>query len=176
MTYRFRHLARAPLAGALLAVLASAGSHAEQPNMRFSGYLVAPPPCSVSDNGRRIDVVFKQNINTSKIDGDNYKQIVPYQIDCPGMNRPGMTWRMKLTVRGAVTEFEKAAVQSSVPDLGIKLILNNYPDFVLNTAQEIKLDASQSPPTLEAVPVKMAGSRLPPKEFTASALLIAELY
>ena len=171
MTYRFRQLARAPLAGALLAVLASAGSHAEQPNMRFNGYLVAPPPCTVSDNGRRIEVAFKQNINTSKIDGDNYKQIVR-----PGMNRPGITWRMKLTVRGTATKFEPAAVQSSVPDLGIKLILNNYPDFVLNTAQEIKLDASQSPPTLEAVPVKLAGSRLPLKEFTASALLIAELY
>ncbi|WP_315139364.1 fimbrial protein [Achromobacter marplatensis] len=176
MTPRSRYLTRITHTAALLAVLASAGSRADPPNMRFSGYLIAPPPCTVSDRGGRIEVVFKRNINTSKIDGDNYKQTVPYQIDCPGMNRPGMTWRMKLKVVGTPTEFEAAAVQSSVPDLGIKLILNKDTDFVLNTAQEIKLDASQSPPMLEAVPVKLSGSRLPLTEFTASALLIAELY
>nr|WP_315844944.1 fimbrial protein [uncultured Achromobacter sp.] len=175
MTRRSRYLARITRSAALVAVLVSAGSRADPPNMRFSGYLVAPPPCTVSDRGGRIEVVFKRNINISKIDGDNYKQTVPYQIDCPGI-RPGMTWRMKLTVMGTPTEFESAAVQSSVPDLGIKLILNQDTDFVLNTAHEVKLDASQSPPTLEAVPVKLSGSRLPLTEFTASALLIAELY
>ncbi|MGH8463746.1 MAG: fimbrial protein [Pseudomonas sp.] len=163
-------------AAALLAVFAPPGSHADAPNMNFSGYLIAPPPCTVSDQGGRIDVVFKRTLNISKIDGSNYKQTVPYQINCPGTHRPGITWRMKLTVVGNPTDFDGAAVQSSVTDLGIKLVLDNKIDFVLNVPQEIKLDAAQAPPKLEAVPVKLPGSRLPFVEFTASALLIAELY
>lgn len=176
MTHRSRQTTRIARAAALLAVLASVNSHAAPPNMNFSGFLVAPPPCTIGDKGGRIEVAFKHNINVSKIDGVNYKQAVPYQIDCRDMDRPGMKWRMKLMVVGTPTVFDRAAVQSSVPGLGIKLVLNSGTDFVLNTAYEIDLEVSHSPPKLEAVPVKLPGSRLPLTEFTASALLIAELY
>lgn len=173
-THRSRQTTRIARAAALLAVLVSVRSHAAPPNMNFSGYLVAPPPCTIGDKGGRIEVAFKRDINVSKIDGNNYKQAIPYQIKCENMNRPGMKWRLKFTVVGTPTAFDRAAVQSSVPGLGIKLILNNSTDFVLNTAHEINLEGSQ--PKLEAVPVKLPGSRLPLTEFTASALLIAELY
>jgi type 1 fimbria pilin len=177
MNRRFSRLGRISRAASLFAALTPFCSHAgsPSPNMHFSGYLLTPPPCTVSSQGGRIEVVFEQTLNISKINGDNYKQTVPYQIDCPGMNRPGVSWKMRLTVVGTHTDFDNAAVQTSVADLGIKLTLNNT-DFTLNIPRDITLDSEQSPPKLEAAPVKLTGARLPLQDFKASALLIAELY
>jgi len=144
-------------------------------NLQFSGTLIVPPVCTVSDQGGRINVHFKQNISTKRIDGEQYRQTVGYRIDCTaGSFVPG-TWRMHLTVRAIGADFDKNAIQTSVADLGIKLILGGS-NLLINQPREISIDSPTNVPVLEAVPVKRAGAELPSIEFTASALLIAEVY
>lgn len=143
-------------------------------NLQFSGTLLAPPGCTVSDKGGRIDVRFERNIAVNRIDGELYRQAIPYQIACPGASSIGITWHMRLTLKGADAYFEPTALKTSVDDLGIKVLLGGTP-LVPNQPREIDVSAS-TPPVLEAVPVKLTGAALPSTDFTASALLIAELY
>ncbi|WP_321838102.1 fimbrial protein [Pseudomonas kulmbachensis] len=141
-------------------------------NMQFSGTLLARPTCTVSDKGGRMGVRFG-NINVNRIDGEQFRRAIPYQINCPGTST-GTTWRMRLTLKGNPAGFEPKALQTSVPDLGIKVMFDGtalapeLPRFVQITPTAV--------PLLEAVPVKLTGSELPNMGFTASALLLAEFY
>lgn len=143
-------------------------------NLQFTGNLLAPPGCTVSDKGGRINVRFEHNIAVNRIDGERYRQAIPYQIDCPGAVGTGITWHMRLTLKGTYTHFEPAALETSVTDLGIKVLLDGTP-MIPNQPRDIDVNAS-TPPILEAVPVKLTGAQLPSTDFTASALLMAELY
>ncbi|MNL27180.1 hypothetical protein D3C87_1487530 [compost metagenome] len=160
-----------PTAIALLALLAACPwPAASEENMRFTGTLITPG-CTVSDKGGRINVAFKTNIGIEKIDGKNYQQAIPYQIECAG----SAPWRMKMTLVAVDTRFDPAAVQTSIDDLGIQIRLKGEP-FRLNEPKQVEMTDRNTPPTLEAVPVKRKGSRLPEDKFEATALLIAELY
>ncbi|CAB3639963.1 pilus assembly protein [Achromobacter pestifer] len=139
-------------------------------NMRFTGMLQAPA-CVVTDQGGRINVTFNTNISIEKIDGEQYRQPISYDIECP--NEP--PWRIKLTLVATETSFDPAAVQTSIPDLGIRILLNNKP-FILNETQRLQMNDRTQRPQLEAVPVRKSGARLPQAEFEAWALLVAELY
>lgn len=143
-------------------------------NLQFTGNLLAPPGCVVSDKGGRIDVRFRSNIAVNRIDGELYRQAIPYQIECPGTSGTGITWHMRLTLKGAYAHFDPTALKSSVNDLGIKVLLGGTA-LIPNEPREINVNAS-TPPALEAVPVKLIGAALPSTDFTASALLMAELY
>lgn len=68
------------------------------------------------------------------------------------------------------TTFDGSALQTTAPDLGIRLFQNNLP-FLLNTPLDITVS---SPPILEVVPVKRPGATLAPARFTAVATLLAE--
>lgn len=69
---------------ALLIAVTSPAPGTAGENLLFTGTLVTPPACTVSDKGGRINVDFATNIAIEKIDGDQYRQMIPYQIDCPG--------------------------------------------------------------------------------------------
>lgn len=141
-------------------------------NLQFTGTLLARPTCTVSDKGGRIDVRFG-NLAISRIDGTQYRKAIPYQINCPGAGG-GTSWRMRLTLKGSHTVFEPKALQSSVPDLGIKVLLGGT-ELVPETPRYIQITPT-AVPLLEAVPIKQLGSDLPSIDFTASALLLAEFY
>lgn len=133
-------------------------------NVAFNGTLIEPPPCTIN-GGSTIEVDFKE-VGIGKVDGEHYRESVNYTITCSTDTLP---WEMILTVRGTATTFEPSAVQSSVPDLGIKLLQNGLP---LELNKPLLITPS-SPPVLEAVPVKRPGSTLAPGGFTASATLLA---
>lgn len=141
-------------------------------NMEFTGTLLAPPLCTLSDKGGRIDVRFR-NIGINRIDGEQFRLAIPYQISCPGAN-VNSTWGMRLTLKGSPTVFEPTALQSSVPDLGIKILLGGT-ELIPEQPRFIQISPA-AVPLLEAVPVKLLGSELPSVDFTASALLLAEFY
>ena len=141
-------------------------------NMQFGGTLLARPTCTVSDKGGRMDVRFG-NINVNRIDGEQYRRAIPYQINCPGANT-NTTWRMRLTLKGNPAVFEPKALQSSVPDLGIKVLLGGA-ELIPGEPQFMQITPTALP-LLEAVPVKLKDSELPSIDFTASALLLAEFY
>lgn len=134
-------------------------------NMAFNGTLVEPPPCTIN-NGSTIEIDFK-DVGVNKVDGVNYRERVNYSITCTGGTLP---WQMVLTVKGVATPFETSAVQSSVADLGIRILQNGIP-FTLNTPLLI---TPSTPPVLEAVPVKNVGAVLGPGGFAAAATLLAE--
>ena len=140
--------------------------------LQLSGTLLARPLCTVSDKGGRLDVRFG-NLAINRIDGEQYRKAIPYQINCPGASTR-TSWRMRLTLKGNPAVFEPKALQSSVPDLGIKVLLGGAelipgePKFMQITPTAL--------PLLEAVPVKFKDSELPSIDFTASALLLAEFY
>ncbi|NMY96546.1 MULTISPECIES: fimbrial protein [Pseudomonas] len=141
-------------------------------NMQFTGTLLARPLCTVSDKGGRIDVRFG-NLSISRIDGEQYRKAIPYQISCPGADTT-VTWRIRLTLKGSHPEFEPKALQSSVPNLGIKVLLGGT-ELVPDLPRYVQIFPS-AVPLLEAVPVKQIGSDLPSIDFMASALLLAEFY
>lgn len=156
----------------LLVALLPLSNAAAAENMYFYGTLFVQPSCTVSDNGGRMNVRF-QNIAISKIDGEQYRQTVPYQIECPGISK-GKPWRMRLTLTAPPTTFNPAAFPTSVPGLGIKVLLGGTA-LLPYKPHELEIDPL-APPQLEAVPVKAANVTLPSTDFNASALLTAEFY
>jgi len=134
-------------------------------DMNFKGALIDPPPCSIN-NGALIDVDFGDRVGINKVNGVNYRQQVNYQIICaPGVKG----WDLTLTLKGVATAFDKSAVQTDQPDLGIR-ILQNKESFPLEST--IIVDP-KSPPVLEAVPVVKLGGSLQEGIFEAAATLQA---
>ncbi|MEB0184817.1 fimbrial protein [Pseudomonas sp. Bout1] len=150
---------------ALLALCSIGLCSVASANLTFNGTLNEPPPCTI-DSGSTIEVDFG-DVGTRRVDGVKYRKGVGYTIRCGASTLP---WLLKLSVNGTATTFDGAAVQTSVPELGIRLFQNNVP-FLLNTPLDISLS---SPPTLEVVPVKRPGSILTAARFTAVATLLAE--
>ncbi|ALL36693.1 fimbrial protein [Serratia marcescens] len=134
-------------------------------NMRFSGVLIEPPPCTINDGGE-VDVDFGNRVGVSKVDGVNYQQPVNYRISCtPGAG----TWNMTLAVVGTAADYDTAAVASNMDDLAVRL-LQNGKRFILNQPIPINPNAK---PVLEAVPVKRPGATLKEGAFEATATLLA---
>jgi type 1 fimbria pilin len=150
---------------ALLAVCFIGLSSGALANVTFSGTLNEPPPCTI-DAGNKIEVDFG-DVGVKRVDGVKYRRGVGYTISCGADTLP---WVLKLSVNGAATTFDGSALQTSAPDLGIRLFQNNVP-FLLNTPLDITLS---SPPILEVVPVKRPGATLTAARFTAVATLLAE--
>lgn len=134
-------------------------------NLTFSGTLNEPPPCTI-DAGNTIEVDFG-DIGVKRVDGVRYRRGVGYTISCAPATLP---WALRLSVNGTPTGFDEAALQTSVPALGVRILQNDQP-FLLNKPLDITLS---SPPVLEVVPVKQPGATLPPARFTAVATLLAE--
>ncbi|MGC5701959.1 fimbrial protein [Pseudomonas sp. NFXW11] len=143
-------------------------------NMNFYGTLIAGPQCTVSDKGAQIRVGFG-SLQPNRIDGEQYRQPIPYQIKCPGLQSSKLTWKMRLTFKGTPVDFDQALLGTNVRGLAIRLLLDDVP-LAINEPRQISLDSLQKPPLFEAVPVKKAGVQLPVREFSASGLLLVELY
>ena len=136
------------------------------PNMAFYGTLNAPPPCTIN-NGEQVDVDFGDRVGVNKVDGQNYMQMVNYRISC----EQGITGlNMGLMVSGSPTGFDTAALQTNIPDLGVRLLQNGQP-FALN--KRMNIDAA-NPPVLQAVPVKKPGVELKAGAFAVTATLLAD--
>ncbi|HEJ0318281.1 TPA: fimbrial protein [Klebsiella aerogenes] len=140
--------------------------------INLSGTLLDPPPCTIND-GAPIVVDFGDSVGISRVDGVNYTQTVDYHIRCDKdpNNNP---WVMGLTIVGAKTTFDGAAIQatidgSSSQDLGIKMHLGGK-YFTLNQRVEVK----QPLPVLEAAPMHAPGATLPEGYFHATATLLAD--
>lgn len=135
-------------------------------NMSFSGTLVEPPLCTIN-SGVQIDVDFGNRVGIGKIDGTRYLETINYQVTCAPDAR---TWELSLTVAGDATVFDSAAVQTDIPDLGIRILKNGQP---LPLNQRVVVDPAALP-TLQAVPVKAAAAVLTEGAFEAIATLRAD--
>lgn len=133
-------------------------------DISFHGTLVAPPACTISD-GKTIEVEFR-NVIIDDINGDNFRQEVPYTISCDPDIRDD-AWEMTLTWMGSQTSYDDAAIETDVTGLGIELQQNHQP-FKLGTPLKIN---PENPPTLQAVPVKATNADLSDGTFSAYATL-----
>ncbi|EFR7793680.1 fimbrial minor subunit StfF [Salmonella enterica] len=133
-------------------------------NLKFHGTLISPPNCTIN-NDQTIDVGFG-NLLINKIDGTRYAQNVPYEITCDSTVRDE-TMAMTLTLSGSVSDFNPAAVNTSVAGLGIELRQNDQP-FTLGSTITVN---EQSIPVLKAIPVKKSGASLKEGGFDATATL-----
>ena len=133
-------------------------------NLKFSGTLIEPPLCKVSDSDK-INVDFKQ-VGVKKVDGVNNLMLINYQLNCEKSS--SSDWSMTLEVVGVAIDYDRAAIKTNVDDLGIRIYQDDKP-FELNKPIPISLDKQ---PVLKAVPVKRPGSSLQPKPFSATATLL----
>jgi len=136
-----------------------------QTNANFSVVLVSTPPC-VFNGGNSINVSFGDEVLTSRVDGVNYRQPVPYNLTCsPAPSRNAM----KLQFHGMAAGFD-SALSTSNPNLGIKLISGTTalpPTSWLNFSWPTM-------PTIDAVLVKRPGAMLLAGPFTGVATLLVE--
>lgn len=144
-------------------LLGCSAAHAFDAPINFKGTLVSPPQCTINEDNV-IEVDFGKEIGVNKVDGNNYRQKIPYRLVCP----PGSpSMRLAMTISGNSTIYDPAAVQTTIKDLGIKLYFNG---IALALETELNIDPN-SPPLFEAVPVKMVGSSLKAGAFEAVATL-----
>lgn len=134
--------------------------------VRFTGTLNDPPPCSV-DNGHSVVVDFGNSLGIRKIDGSRYRMPVNYSLTCePDSPQSGLLLVLTPGSSGQAS-FDSAAVNSTTPGLGIRLIVDGVP---ARFGQPYPVSVA-SPPLLEAVPVRQSGAALAEGAFTATATL-----
>lgn len=144
------------LAGTIFSAVAQDAGTA----LLMSGTLLEPPPCTIN-NGQSIDIDFGE-VGINKVNGENYLKRVDYRVTCDeNSQQSGMT----LGIKGLATSFSSSALQSSVADLGILLLLDGR-DMTLNTSYPFDI---KNPPELGAVPVK--NGELKEGGFSAAATL-----
>ncbi|QCP59346.1 fimbrial protein [Pantoea sp. SO10] len=127
---------------------------------------IIPPECTVN-NGQQIDIDFGAQVVTTEIDGINYKQPIPANIDCKGYVNT-----MRLKFQGVGSPFDGELLKTSNDALGIRFLrpdghalpLNNWLDY-----------SFFSVPALNAVLVKDNNQILLPGDFTATAMLVIEI-
>ncbi|AJJ18274.1 MULTISPECIES: fimbrial protein [Yersinia] len=150
---------------AVVLTLSSTLAYAD--DMLFTGTLINPAPC-VINGGNTIDVPFGENLGVNKIDGTNYTKAVPYSVTC-GAAIPGMDLGLTI-ISASVTTFDATALQTNIPNLGIRLLKNGVP-FALNT--RVVYD-NNNPPVFQVVPVKASGATLSEGAFEATATLLVD--
>lgn len=130
--------------------------------VNFSVTVIDPPPCKIN-NGNDVSVDFGNEVLITRVNGENYKQQVPYNLTCepqPSSNA------LKMQFTGQAAGFDSALATSN-SNLGIKLLqgdvvlpINSWLNFTWPAAPEIK-----------AVLVKRPGATLSPGAFTGVATM-----
>ncbi|MDO5405095.1 MAG: fimbrial protein [Proteus sp. (in: enterobacteria)] len=118
-------------------------------------------PCKIND-GKPIEVNFN-DVMTTRIENDNYKQKMDYTLNCKTTGDPSMS--LKFTGDGA--GFDTRYLQTSVTDLGV-LFKTTDTNIYMKTPFQFNY---QTRPELYAVLVKKSGATLPTGSFTATATM-----
>lgn len=155
----------------LLTAILMPTAHAEQTGdsvtYNFKGHFLVLSSCTISDD-KVLDIAFG-NVGVKKVDGVNYKQTIPYTVDCHGA---ADSTSMELTVSGTAESFDNAAVTTNADGLGIQIQANGQP-LKLNSALKTTL-SELGALVLTAVPVKDPATELTAQTFSATATLKVE--
>lgn len=136
-------------------------------DMTFHGTLIETPPCTIND-GNQVEVDFGDRVGINKVDGENYRQQLNYQITCD--KAPGGNWALTLSLSGSMSEFDNDALLTNKSGLGVRVYQGDKP-FTPNSSVKINL---ANPPRLDAVPIKQTGATLTEGVFEAWATLRAD--
>ena len=143
-------------------------SHAETASteIRISGTVQAGSGC-VFNNNQSITVEFGR-VNIDEIDGYNYLQPVPLNINCaeiPSNN-------MKLQITGTISSFQPSLLATSRSSLA--LIFYDPDDSLLRVNNTWYNFTYPDVPKITVAPYKQRGAALAGGDFTATALLVIE--
>lgn len=148
----------------LILVLGMSSAVAATSNLTISGNILLPPPCVINGD-QTITVDFTNEVMTTRVDGINYRQPVPYTLECSA----GNTNALKMQIQGMDAGFA-GALQTSKGDLGIALSsdsqvmpVNSWLNFTL-----------PDQPKLFATLVKRPGSTLTAGYFTSAATMVVD--
>ncbi len=155
------------LACGLMAGVTPAQAKNGEADMTFHGTLIEPPPCTIND-GNQVEVDFGDRIGINKVDGENYRQQLNYQITCD--KALGGNWALTLNLSGSAAGFDNDALLTNKTGLGIRVYQGDKP-FTPNSSVKINL---ANLPRLDAVPVKQTGATLTEGGFEAWATLRAD--
>ncbi|WP_235470133.1 fimbrial protein [Franconibacter pulveris] len=108
-------LAAASMLTAGLLQTARAAQTGDSMSVNFRGEFIFATPCTVN-NDQVIDVVFGQ-VGVNKVNGTNYRQTIPYTVDCQGASDSSP---LSLTMSGTAAGYDDAAVTTSADGLGIR--------------------------------------------------------
>lgn len=137
-------------------------------NMMFHGTLIEHPPCTINGS-QPIEIDFGE-VGVNKVDGQNYAQPFSVIYECEGASTDKV-----LRYLGAATAFDKAAVQSNIPEFGIRL--QHQKDGITTSFEvgsTLALPAYLGGTNFIATPVKKAGIELQEGAFAAAATLQLE--
>lgn len=151
----------------LMAGVTPAQARDGEADMTFHGTLIEPPPCTIND-GNQVEVDFGDRVGINKVDGENYRQQLNYQITCD--KALGGNWALTLSLSGSAAGFDNDALLTNKSGLGIRVYQGDKP-FTPNSSVKINLD---NPPRLDAVPIKQTGATLTEGVFEAWATLRAD--
>lgn len=133
-------------------------------NVTFQGTLKRKP-CYINNN-QTINISFGK-VGVNKINGNLYKQLIGYTLTCPDQDQSA---QLTMVLNGQQTTYNPAAIETSVPGLGILILKNDHP---MKIGERSSISHS-TPPKLEAVPVQQTGVTLTAGDFHAAATLLAE--
>ena len=151
------------LAGLIL-VVGMSSAVAATSNLTISGNILLPPPCVINGD-QTIMVDFTNEVLTTRVDGINYRQPVPYTLECSA----GNTNALKMQILGIDAGFA-GALQTSKGALGIALS-NDGQAMPVNSWLNFTLP---NQPALFATLVKRPGGTLTAGYITAVPTMVVD--
>lgn len=127
--------------------------------------VLAAPSCVVN-GGDPIEVKFSDEVITTRVNGYNYMQLIPTNVECKDLSNNNL----RLKVQGTPAYFGRNVLATEQDELGIALLSDGRP---LGINHYIQFTYPKFP-VLHAVPVKSIGSALNTGKFSAAATLMLE--
>ena len=129
---------------------------------------VTQPPCEIN-GGAAIDVLFGNDVMTTRIDGISYqKKAVKYSVSCEGDMSAASA--LEIVIKGSSASFDSGLLKTNITGLGIQF-LNGADKLPLNTGAA-KFDyLTNLPPTIYAVLARDPSVILSGGEFSATATM-----
>ncbi len=158
-------MSRTRFRAALLTVLLAVGcqtADAVTTTLNVTGNIILPPPCVINGD-QLIAVDFTNEVMTTRVDGINYRQQVPYTLVCTGQTSNAL----KMQILGMDAGFQ-GALQTTKGDLGIALSNGDQP-MPINSVLNFTLPDQ---PNLFATLVKRPGTTLTAGDFAAGATMV----
>lgn len=143
---------------------------AEAVDLMMYGSLILSPTCKIN-NDEVIRVDFGNTVLTDKVDGVNYKKVVPYHIICSGS--AGSLPLYLTVISSAIVSYDTAAVETNISGLAVSLALDNKA-LTINTP--FKMEVMNYEPELTAVLVKQPGMTLSPGTFFTKTAVLQAFY
>lgn len=155
------------LSSFLMASNAHASDTGTRADVTFHGTLIEAPPC-VINRGRPVVVDFGNEVMTTRINGTEYRQRIPVELDC----NEAVSTKQKLRIIGSPAGFDARVIAGGNAQVGFGIAL--YKGDTRYMPGEWLQYTDPDVPELYAVPVKQDGVTLTGGGFSILASLVVD--